>query len=50
MNALAYFGQQKIQAGVASGANTTITNQDEMNKITYSVNANPLEAEGTWVK
>ena len=44
MNALAYFGQQKIQA---SSTNTTISSQEEMNKITYSVSANPLEAGGT---
>ena len=47
MNALAYFGQQTIQAGVASGASTTISNQAEMNAITYSVNADPLSSEGT---
>ena len=48
MNALAYFGQQKIQAS-AEGLTTTntITSQAEMNKITYSVNANPLSSEGT---
>ena len=47
MNALAYFGQQTIQAGVASGASTTISSQDQMDKITYAVNANPLAANGT---
>ena len=50
MNALAYFGQQTIQAGVASGANATIDSQTAMNGITYSVNADPLANEGTWAK
>ena len=48
MNVLAYFGQQNIQAGVASGASTTIDSQTAMNGITYSVNADPLADNGTW--
>ena len=54
MNALMYFGQQTIQA---NSTQTTISNQEQMNAITYSVNADPLatdttndnsQAGGTW--
>ena len=47
MNALAYFGQQNISAS-ADGltAPNTIASQADMDKITYSVNADPLAANG----
>ena len=52
MNALAYFGQQTIQAGVIGNdgqftQNGTITDQTQMNGITYKVNANPVAETGT---
>ena len=49
MNALAYFGQQKITAVAPSGvtADTPITDQATIDKITYDVNADPVAAEGT---
>ena len=45
MKALAYFGQQTIQA---NSTNTTISSQEQMNGITYSVKADPLATDGTW--
>ena len=50
MNALAYFGQQKIQAVTPSDGNNIISDQNGMNAITYSVSANPLADQGTWKK
>lgn len=52
INALAYFGQQKIQAGVIGTNNQftttgTITSQTDMDNIKYQVAANPTAADGT---
>ena len=52
MNALAYFGQQTIQAGVIDSNNQftttgTIANETEMNNIKYQVNADPVAESGT---
>ena len=51
MNALAYFGQQTIQA-VAPSANVgtaenPINSQENIDKITYNVNADPVAETGT---
>ena len=51
MNALAYFGQQTIQA-VAPSANVgtaenPINSQDQINQITYKVNPDPIASDGT---
>ena len=52
MNALMYFGQQKIEAGVidTNGQFTTtgnINNANDMNNITYEVKADPTAAGST---
>ena len=50
MNALAYFGQQNLTAVGPSGVGTEgnpINTQDQINKITYNVNANPVAEAGT---
>ena len=50
MNALAYFGQQTIQAVAPSGVGTEgnpINTQENIDKITYNVNANPVATDGT---
>ena len=49
MNALAYFGQQNLTAVAPSGMNadTPITDQATIDKITYDVNANPVAESGT---
>ena len=52
MNALAYFGQQNIQAGVIGTNNQftqtgNITSEADMNNIKYQVNANPVAETGT---
>ena len=53
MNALMYFGQQNIQAGVINDGQFTTTgtiaSETDMNNITYQVNTDPLATGGTWV-
>ena len=44
-----YFGQQNLTAVAPTGVEANkITNQDQMNGITYQVNADPLAIKGTW--
>ena len=50
MNALAYFGQQNLTAVGPSGVGTEtspINSQENIDKITYNVNADPTASEGT---
>ena len=51
MNALAYFGQQNLTAVAPSAdvgtAESPINTQENIDKITYNVNANPTASEGT---
>ena len=47
-----YFGQQKIQAEVINTEGqftqtSTINNENDMNNITYNVDANPVATNGT---
>ena len=46
MNALMYFGQQTIQAN-SDVVDSIITSQEQMNNITYQVNADPTAQDGT---
>ena len=50
MNALAYFGQQNLTAVAPSDVGTEgspINTQENIDKITYNVNANPTASDGT---
>ena len=48
MNALAYFGQQNLTAVAPTGVTDNLINtQENIDKITYSVNANPTAETGT---